>query len=234
MEKHVEELGAVEKSVRVATRSLAERRQQVEAARARISILEQQAERADNARRALDAAETEWTGRTPLRAEVELPPAFGLVPPPAPAPSSDSPTALTADPPIPAPDAEDALVQLRRLAAWEDRVAALLEERAAALEGDGADRAIKYRKVIALCAKVSVDQVDSVSRPKTCTFQIRMLTRCRCSTASLPRSRATAPPSTLRSWRASSSASASRPRRLSRPKPRSTEGCKCKCMCKCA
>jgi hypothetical protein len=161
MEKHVEALGAVEKSVRVATRSLAERRQQVEAARLRISTLEQQAERAENARRALDSHEAEWTGRTPLQEEKDLPPAFGLVPP---APSDGTKNATPVeDPPLPAAGEEGALVTLRRIAAWEDRVAQLLEERAAELEGDGADRAVQYRKVIALCAKVSVDQVDDVS-----------------------------------------------------------------------
>lgn len=161
MEKHVEALGAVEKNVRVATRSLAERRQQVEAARQRISNLEQHAERADNARRALDAQELEWSGRTPLRTETALPPAFGMVPPSAPSDSADATDVQEAS--LPAQGDTDALLELRRLSAWEDRVVQLLEERAAELEGGGADRAVKYRKVIALCAKVSVDKVDDVS-----------------------------------------------------------------------
>lgn len=177
MEKHIEALSAVEKSVRVATRSLADRRQQVDAARQKLATLEQQAERAANARRALDAPDLDWTGRTPLKGETSLPPAFGVdIPllPAAPVADKDKDEGMDVDKdkdgkeedkdiPVPEKGAEGALVTLRRIAAWEDRVGRLLEERAAELEGDGADRAIKYRKVIALCAKVSVDQVDDVS-----------------------------------------------------------------------
>lgn len=174
MEKHVEALSAVEKSIRVATRSLAERRQQVDAARQKLATLEQQAERAANARRALDAPDLDWTGRTPLKGETSLPPAFGVDIPLLPAAPGGKDEAMDVDKddkegdkdkdiPVPEKGAEGALVTLRRIAAWEERVARLLEERAAELEGDGADRAIKYRKVIALCAKVSVDQVDDVS-----------------------------------------------------------------------
>lgn len=167
MEKHVEALAAVEKSVRVATRSLAERRQEVDSARQKLASLEQQAERAANARRALEAPDADWTGRTVLKGEKTLPPAFGLglpLLPPASGEKEEDKDAKLEDLVLPTKGDEGALVTLRRVAAWEERVAKLLEERAAELEGDGADRAIKYRKVIALCAKVSVDQVDDVSR----------------------------------------------------------------------
>lgn len=162
MEKHVESLNSVEKNVRVATRSLAEKRQQVDAARQKLDTLEQQAARIDNAKRALEA-NMDWSGRTPLKGESSLPPAFGLVPPLAPAAGEPSSATPAVDPALPAAGEAGALTQLRRLAMWEDRMAKLLEERAAELEGDGADRAVKYRKVIALCAKVPVEQVDDVS-----------------------------------------------------------------------
>ncbi|KAL1408458.1 transcriptional regulator swi6 [Vanrija albida] len=165
MEKHIESLNGVEKSVRVATRTLAERRQQVETARTRLGTLEQQAERVDNGRRALEKPVGEWTGRTPLRTEASLPPAFEMVPPSLPGVSdvNDAQSnAHVSDPALPESGEPGALVKLRRLAAWEDRVAKLLEERASDLEGDSADRAVKYRKVIAVCAKVSVDQVDDM------------------------------------------------------------------------
>ena len=162
MEKHVESLNSVEKNVRVATRSLAEKRQQVDAARQKLDTQGQQAARIDNAKRALEA-NMDWSGRTPLKGESSLPPAFGLVPPLAPAAGEPSSATPATDPPIPAVGEAGALTQLRRLAMWEDRMAKLLEERAAELEGDGADRAVKYRKVIALCAKVPVEQVDDVS-----------------------------------------------------------------------
>lgn len=153
MERHVEALSAVEKNVRIATKSLAERRQQVDAARSRLAPLEQVAERAANAKRALES-EKDWTCRVPLNNESTLPPAFGILPPLL--PGAESETKL--------PELGEAnLVTLRRLDAWEDRAAKLLEERAAELEGDGAERAVQYRKVIALCAKVPVERVDTVS-----------------------------------------------------------------------
>lgn len=163
MEKHIETLNGVEKNVRVATRSLAEKRQQVDAARQKLDALEQQAARVDNAKRALETSQ-DWSGRTPLKGESSLPPAFGLIPPLAPATGETTPSAPAVDPPVPSVDEPNALVRLRRLASWEDRIGRLLEERASDLEGDGADRAVKYRKVIALCARVPVEQVDDVSR----------------------------------------------------------------------
>lgn len=164
MEQHVVALSEVEKNVRVATRSLAEKRQQVDAARQQLATLEQQAERAANAKRALDAPDADWTGRTVLKGETAPPPAFGIGLPllPGAGPKADKEDKVE-DLPVPANGEEGALTALRRIAAWEERAAKLLEERAAELEGDGADRAIKYRKVIALCAKVPVDQVDDVS-----------------------------------------------------------------------
>jgi hypothetical protein len=164
MEEAVVSLNEVEKNVRTATRSLSDRRQQIDAARQKLATLEQQAERAANAKRALDAPDADWTGRTVLKGETAPPPAFGIGLPllPGAGPKADKEDKVE-DLSLPAKGEEGALVALRRLAAWEERAAKLLEERAAELEGDGADRAIKYRKVIALCAKVSVDQVDDVS-----------------------------------------------------------------------
>ncbi|TXT09342.1 uncharacterized protein COLE_03276 [Cutaneotrichosporon oleaginosum] len=163
METAVVALNEVEKNVRTATRTLAERRQQVEAARQKLTKLEQQAERATNAKRALEAPDADWTGRTVLEGETAPPPAFGIGLPllPGAGPKADSED-MVDDLPLPVKGEAGALVTLRRIAAWEERAAKLLEERAAELEGDGADRAIKYRKVIALCAKVSVDQVDDM------------------------------------------------------------------------
>ncbi|GMK57687.1 hypothetical protein CspeluHIS016_0405210 [Cutaneotrichosporon spelunceum] len=163
MEQHVVALSEVEKNVRVATRSLAEKRQLVDAAREKLATLEQQAERAANAKRALDAPDADWTGRTVLKGETAPPPAFGMGLPllPGLGPKTDREEKIE-ELQLPNKGQDGALVALRRIAEWEERAAKLLEERATELEGDGADRAIKYRKVIAMCAKVSVDQVDDM------------------------------------------------------------------------
>lgn len=173
MERHVESLGSVEKNVRTATRTLAERRQQVDAARARLASSEQVSERAANAKRALETT-SDWTCRVPLNNEPSLPPAFGILPPLLPGAEAAE-----------LPDSETDVATLRRLHAWEDRAARLLEERAEQLEGGGGEKAVQYRKVIALCAKVPVDKVDDVSGV------LDLPPNGRCSTGSRPQSRAT-------------------------------------------
>lgn len=54
-------------------------------------------------------------------------------------------------------------MKLRRMAMWEDRMAAVLEDRIEALQSQGADKAVKYRRLVSLCTKVPVDKVDGVS-----------------------------------------------------------------------
>ena len=66
---------------------------------------------------------------------------------------------------VPLPDrgAEGAVIQLRRVSMWEDRMMAVLEEKMNALEGESADKAVKYRRLVHKCTQVPVDKVDEVS-----------------------------------------------------------------------
>jgi regulatory protein SWI6 len=154
-------LNVVEQSVRQATRSLAERRIQVAALQATIADLEQAQFRMENMREAItNLGQEDWTGRASSGAEMTIPAFKHLDDYAAPiipsSPNGDDVTGLA----IPIPGT---VVQLRRLAMWEDRMADILRARMEALEGEGADKAAKYRKLVSLCTKVPVDKVDSVS-----------------------------------------------------------------------
>ncbi|KAI9635520.1 transcription factor [Dioszegia hungarica] len=140
-------LNAIEASVRHATRALADKRQQVQRAQAALSVLEQTQQQCQNVQNLLSSvSELDWMGRAPLASEV----AGGA--------SSGTGEEIA----LPNRGEEGALVQLRRMALWEDRVAAVLQDRIDALQGQGADKAVKYRRLVSLCTKVPVDRVDGM------------------------------------------------------------------------
>lgn len=163
-------LNAIEASVRHATRALADKRQQVQRVQAAHRELEKMQQQGENVQNALldgsAVSAEDWTGRTPLSSEsanaASIPPAFrtlsveyqvidaGL---------DESGEAI----PLPGREEEGALVRLRRMAMWEDRMAAMLQDRIDTLRGQGADKAVQYRRLVSLCTKVPVEKVDGVS-----------------------------------------------------------------------
>lgn len=158
-------LNATEASVRHATRALADKRQQVQRAQALLTEVEQIQQRSENIQRALGSVTSaEWTGRTVLSSEPtgSTPPAFK--PTTAPLPGADAVEYGGENITLPDRGAEGALVELRRIAAWEDRIASVLQGRIQALQGESADQAVKYRKLVGLCTKVPTEKVDGVSR----------------------------------------------------------------------
>jgi ankyrin repeat protein len=136
-------LNATEASVRHATRALADKRGQVQRAQAALSEMEQVGQRAENVRRAM-GTDLDWAGGASAWTS-----------------TSTEPVVPVEDPPR---GSEGALVKLRRVAMWEDRVSGLLEERIRSLQGESTDKAVKYRRLVSLCTKVPVDKVDGVSR----------------------------------------------------------------------
>lgn len=152
-------LNAIEASVRHATRALADKRQQVQKAQAALSEIEQIQQRSENVKRSLQdtMADGDWTGCTRLSTETTQPSAFRSTPTPVPGGGGE-------DIGLPNRGEVGALVRLRRMAVWEDRMTALLNDRIQALQGEGADKAVKYRRLVSLCTKVPVDKVDGVSR----------------------------------------------------------------------
>ncbi|OWZ66950.1 hypothetical protein AYX15_01858 [Cryptococcus neoformans] len=177
-------LNATEASVRHATRALADKRQHLHRAQEKLATMQLFEQRSENVRRIMDAiaagtllTPAEFTGRTQTMHEKstgQLPPlAFRHVPGLALDASSQSQlngappsTSLSVDDQediaLPERDDPECLVKLRRMALWEDRIAEVLEDKIRAMEGEGVDRAVKYRKLVSMCAKVPVDKVDSM------------------------------------------------------------------------
>ncbi|ORY25321.1 hypothetical protein BCR39DRAFT_544274 [Naematelia encephala] len=149
-------LNTTEASVRHATRSLADKRQAVQRAQAVVSELEQIRQKTENVRRSLvTVSAQDWTGRS-----LGGGPAFSPLPQHVPAPQISE--SLSTEMPFPQPGEPGAIIKLRRMVAWEDRIAQLLESRTRALEGESTDMALKYRRLVSLCTKVPVDKVDGM------------------------------------------------------------------------
>lgn len=120
----------------------------------------------------MDLSYQDWTGRSRNErghqdAEAEALPAFSRLPE---WPMEDGPTDLgPSDAPIPSVIDQDedndaeTLVALRRMKLWEQRINRVLEKRIEGLESQSLDKEVKYRKLVSLCTKVSVDKVDGVS-----------------------------------------------------------------------
>lgn len=157
-------LNATENSVRHATRALSDKRQQVARAQAAVSELEQVKQKVDNVRKALNTLPTQdWTGRGGLSSELHSGASSSAFRPiqlnvQVPRSSGGEDVAL------PERGSQGALLRLRRIAAWEDRMSLVLQDRLSALEGESADKAVKYRRLVSLCTKVPQEKVDGVGR----------------------------------------------------------------------
>lgn len=160
-------LNATEASVRHATRALADKRQQVQRAQTALGEMEQMQQRSENVRRAVETVSgDDWTGRTLLAqmGEMDLPPAFRPVGPSVAAQAQQLAAAVHGEEiPVPERGEENALVKLRQLALWEDRIAQVLEDRIQSLQGESAEKAVNYRRIVGHCTKVPIDKVDGVS-----------------------------------------------------------------------
>ncbi|ORX33493.1 hypothetical protein BD324DRAFT_639565 [Kockovaella imperatae] len=154
-------LNNTEQSVRLGTKALADKRLQVVNAQAALEELERMRQKSDNLRKALTLPvmqnSQDWTGRETLSTEREPPMAFAPLPQGVPQPVASG----SSDPiPLPMHGEADAVMRLKRLNLWEDRMCEVLEDRIKSLEGETADKAVKYRKLVSLCTKVPVEKVD--------------------------------------------------------------------------
>lgn len=62
------------------------------------------------------------------------------------------------------------LVQLRRIRTWQRRTEGLLDQKLLDVAATSAEKTAKYRKVIATCVKLPVEQVDEVSDVSSAQF----------------------------------------------------------------
>lgn len=153
-------LNQTEQNVRHATRSLADKRQQMQRCQAALTELEQIKQKSENIRKSLSSTVTnDWTGRT----DGEISQAFRRLPAHVEQPSETNGYSGGTDIPLPAQGQEGSVATLRRMREWEKRIRLVLEQRVQALEGEGLDKELKYRRLVSVCTKVPVEKVDGVS-----------------------------------------------------------------------
>ncbi|WRT65075.1 uncharacterized protein IL334_002017 [Kwoniella shivajii] len=166
-------LNATEQSVRVATKALADKRQQLHRAQSKLGELELINQRIDFLRQHISSSDPtskeNWTGQSLLSNESSLPIPFQTVTPPS--TTTDDTQVKTEsngngngddDIILPERGEENSLIKLRRINIWEDRISLTLQDKINALTNQSMDKAIKYRKLVSLCTKVSVDKVDGM------------------------------------------------------------------------
>jgi hypothetical protein len=155
-------LNAIQTSLRHATRKLSEKRQQVARAQALVGELEQVKQKIENVRKAMGILSSQdWSGRTMTTSETQanaLPPLGfrGVSRAVSVQPSGQEVS-------LPPRGEDNALKRLRRINKWEDRMSVVLQDKLQSLEGESADKAVKYRRLVSLCTKVPQDKVDEVS-----------------------------------------------------------------------
>nr|XP_018265799.1 uncharacterized protein I303_02173 [Kwoniella dejecticola CBS 10117]OBR87957.1 hypothetical protein I303_02173 [Kwoniella dejecticola CBS 10117] len=170
-------LNATEQSVRVATKALSDKRQQLHQAQVKFGELELLNQRVDTLKRNLEdptISQDNWTGRTLLTSENALPLSFQ--PQAQGDPSSTSTTiksetatatgemssSSTDEIALPERGAEGALIKLRRINMWEDRISAVLNDKIHNLEKSNLGKVFEYKKLISLTTKVPIDKVDGM------------------------------------------------------------------------
>lgn len=154
-------LNQTEQNVRHATRSLADKRQQIHRSQIALTELEQIGRKSENIRRVLPTLESQdWTGRSDSQ---PVGPAFRPIPKHVEQPTVTSVSSGT-EIGLPGVGEPNAVVTLRRMLEWEKRAAQMLEQRIQSLEGEGLEKELKYRRLVALCTKVPVEKVDGVSQ----------------------------------------------------------------------
>jgi hypothetical protein len=168
-------LNQTEQNVRLATRSLADKRQQMQRSQAALTELEQIRQKSENIRKAISSTQShDWTGRAET-GDASI--AFKKFPPHLEQPPTTNGHSNGTDIALPAPGQEGSVATLRRMREWEKRMRQVLEQRVGALEGEGLDKELKYRRLVSVCTKVPVDKVDGVSLSLNCSTQALMY-RC--------------------------------------------------------
>lgn len=154
--------------VRAATRELAERRQEVESWRVKVTEVDDKQQRIRNLERAIAEEDSfDWTGRTEVDgspAVEQAGPGFTYRGPQS--TLSGLPSGINiefdADPLGPTEGASNALVHLMRLQAWYQRVTGLLDERVRRLEGSETEQEKKLQRIVAKSCGVEPERVEGM------------------------------------------------------------------------
>ncbi|EIW68619.1 hypothetical protein TREMEDRAFT_44460 [Tremella mesenterica DSM 1558] len=138
-------LNVIEQNVRHATRSLAERRTQITSLQKSLDEFEQLSQKTNNISRILSSSSMDDIVSNPIfgsNVNIRYSGGEEII--------------------IPGRGEKDSIGTLRRMCAWEDTVGQILEEKMKLLEGESSEKAVRYRKLVSLCTKVPVDQVDGM------------------------------------------------------------------------
>jgi regulatory protein SWI6 len=150
-------LNQTEQNVRHATRSLADKRQQMQRSQTSLAELEQNKLKSEKLRKALSSVDSHnYSGRSDDATSSAFRNLASHL-----APQITGP--LGKEFPLPSPGGPNAVITLRRRRDWETRISQVLEQRVKSLEGEGLDKELKYRRLVSVCTKVPVDKVDGVS-----------------------------------------------------------------------
>ncbi|KZT59025.1 apses-domain-containing protein [Calocera cornea HHB12733] len=159
--------------LRAATRQLAEQRRQIQTWKTKCEELDQAKQRVKNVQRALAQEDQfEWTGRTeadghPSKESAGL--AFahrgGARSLSATGGGVEISFELGPDPPQPVGESSATLIKLRRMKAWSARVEQILVERMERLQGAGTEKEVQCKRIVSLCTKVPVDEVERMLEP---------------------------------------------------------------------
>ena len=80
-------------------------------------------------------------------------------------PAPAHPAEFDADPPLPAENSAAALVRMRRMRMWHERMEGVIQARMDKLKGAGAEKEVLCRRIVALCTGTPVEEVEEVSLP---------------------------------------------------------------------
>jgi regulatory protein SWI6 len=144
-----------------ATKELSEQRKQLAFWKAQVEEREQLDQRIKNLERTLAEEHAfDWSGRTEINGAASADGAFN------PYFGSNDPISLDpsarGDPPVPNINSPEALVRLRRLLAWYQRILALVRQRMDRTKGSSIELEARYRKLLAAFTGITEDQVDSM------------------------------------------------------------------------
>ncbi|KAL1747840.1 hypothetical protein HDZ31DRAFT_31026 [Schizophyllum fasciatum] len=172
--------------LRAGTRSLAEQRRQIAATQARCAERERMAAKVRSVQRAfVDEDGFDWTGRASEAPDVVegggamevdsaekgkakeskgiVSSAFvyrGRTASIAGLPAPTHPAEFDADPPLPAENSAAALVRMRRMRMWHERMEEVMRARMDGLKGAGAEKEVLCRRIVALCTGTPLEDVE--------------------------------------------------------------------------
>jgi hypothetical protein len=166
--------------LRVATRELADQRRQITTWQARCGEFDQMNQRIRNLEKAtIEEDKFDWTGRTvDPGAEKDSNPAFA--PRKVATVTVDEESVLSSgdvvEPPIPKENSLQALIRLRRMKMYQERMEQLLDARLKNLTGASAEKEFMCKKIVAICTGTPIDKVEDVSTFKRLIYEPRVLT----------------------------------------------------------